>query len=139
MGWVIGSNNCVDPRRFPYGPNPLRVMARRGVPSTSRRPQQSRSKNTRSRCLRSERPIGVLSEQKFQARFHIPDNILIQLKDDEALSSTDLPNNMMYFFQGTIRYRPPFTYAFSFQAVISFHVNPSSFSSSEFCSSVNGV
>ena len=94
---MIGSNNCVDPRRFPYGPNPLSIMARRGVASTSRRPQQSGWKNTRSGCLRSEHPIGVLSEQKFQARFHIPDNILIQLKDDEALSSTDLPNNMMYF------------------------------------------
>ncbi|KAL6340063.1 hypothetical protein AAG906_038898 [Vitis piasezkii] len=87
-------------------------MARRGVASTSRRPQQSGWKNTRSGCLRSERPIGVLSEQKFQARFHIPDNILIQLKDDEALSSTDLPNNMMYFFQGTICYRPPLVHLY---------------------------
>ena len=32
---MIGSNNCVDLRRFPHDPNPLSIMARRGVASTS--------------------------------------------------------------------------------------------------------
>ena len=35
MGQVIGSDNCVDLRRFPHDPNPLSIMARRGVVSTS--------------------------------------------------------------------------------------------------------
>ena len=44
-----------------------------------------------------ERPVSLLSKQEFRDRFHIPDNIPILLIDDEALSSVDLPNNMMYF------------------------------------------
>ncbi|RVW61554.1 hypothetical protein CK203_065654 [Vitis vinifera] len=44
-----------------------------------------------------ERPVSLLSEQEFRDHFHIPDNIPILLIDDEALSSVDLPNNMMYF------------------------------------------
>ena len=54
-------------------------------------------KNTRVSHLKLERPVGVLSEREFQARFHIPNNISIQLIDGEALSSTELLNNMMYF------------------------------------------
>ena len=54
-------------------------------------------KNTKVGCLRPKRPVGVLSEQEFRVCFHISDNIPIQLIDNEALSSTDLPNNMIYF------------------------------------------
>ena len=72
-------------------------MAMGGVTFTSRRPQQSGRKNTRVGRLRPERPVGVLYELEFRAHFHIPNNIPIQLIDSEPLSSTDLPNNMMYF------------------------------------------
>ena len=54
-------------------------------------------KNTKVGCLRSKRPIGVLSEYEFRVCFHISDTIPIQLIDNEALSSADLPNNMIYF------------------------------------------
>ena len=54
-------------------------------------------KNTRVGHLKLERPVSVLSKREFQARFHISNNISIQLIDDEALSSTKLLNNMMYF------------------------------------------
>ncbi|RVW36949.1 hypothetical protein CK203_094933 [Vitis vinifera] len=94
---VIDSNNCVDPRRFLHDPDPLSLMAREIVISTSGRPQKSGWKNARARHLRLERLIGVLSKREFQARFHIPDNILIQLTDGKTLSSVDLLNNMMYF------------------------------------------
>ena len=54
-------------------------------------------KNTRVGHLRLDRPIGVLSKQEFWAHFHILNTILIQLTNGEALSSIDLPNNMIYF------------------------------------------
>lgn len=72
-------------------------MEKGEVVSTSGRPQQSGQKNTRVEHLRPKRPVAVLSEQNFRARFHIMDTILIQLTDGEALFSTNLPNYMMYF------------------------------------------
>ena len=54
-------------------------------------------KNTKVGRLRPKRPVGVLSEQEFRVCFHISDTIPIQLIDNEALSSIDLPNNMIYF------------------------------------------
>lgn len=83
--------------RFPHDPNPLNLMAKGEVVSTSGRPQQNGQKNTRVGHLRPKRPVAVLSEQKFRARFHIMDTILIQLTDGEALFSANLPNYMMYF------------------------------------------
>ena len=59
---MIGFDNCVDPRRFPHGLDPLSIMARGGVVSTSGRPQQSGQKNTRVGHLRLEHPVGVLFE-----------------------------------------------------------------------------
>nr|CAN83379.1 hypothetical protein VITISV_040726 [Vitis vinifera] len=56
-------------------------MAKGEVVSTSGRPQQNGQKNTRVGHLRPKRPVAVLSEQKFRARFHIMDTILIQLTD----------------------------------------------------------
>ncbi|RVW70302.1 hypothetical protein CK203_060287 [Vitis vinifera] len=50
-----------------------------------------------SGTLDRNRPVAVLSKQKFQARFHIMDTILIQLTNGEALFSANLPNYMMYF------------------------------------------
>ena len=94
---MIDSNNCVDPRRFLHDPDPLSLMARERVISTNGRPQKSGWKNARASHLRLERLIGVLSKREFQARFHIPDNIPIQLTDGKTLSSVDLLNNMMYF------------------------------------------
>ncbi|KAL6320725.1 hypothetical protein AAG906_008725 [Vitis piasezkii] len=47
--------------------------------------------------LRLERPIDLLSEQEFQAPFHIPDKISIHLVDGEALSSEKQPHNETYF------------------------------------------
>ena len=87
---MIGSDNCVDPCRFPHGPNPLSLMERERVTFTSEIPQRSGRKNIRGRCLRSEHPIGVLSKREFQARFRISDIIPIQLTDGEVLSSADL-------------------------------------------------
>lgn len=95
MGRVIGFNNCVGPRRFLHDPDPLNLMARGGVTSTSKRSQQSGRKNTRVRHLRSECPVGALSEREFWARFHIPNTISIQLTDNEALSVANLPNNLV--------------------------------------------
>ena len=97
MGRVIGSNNCIVPHRFPHDLDPLSIMARGGVASTNGRPQQSGRKNTRVRHLRLERPVSVLFEREFWLRFHIPDSIPIQLTNDEAMSSANLPSNMMYF------------------------------------------
>lgn len=135
---MIGSDNCIDPHRFPRDPNPLGIMARGGVASTSERPQQSGRKNTKVRYLRSERPVGVLSEWEFQAHFHITNNIPFQLTDNEALSFNDIPSNMMYFTkeQFIVELCLPIL---SFQAISSFHINPSNFSSSERCLSVNKV
>ena len=97
MNW-LGDwfDNCINLRRFLHGLNPLSLMER-GVTSTSGRPQQGGWKNTRVKRLRPDRPVGVLSKWEFQARFHIPDIIPIQLTDDKALSSVDISNNMICF------------------------------------------
>lgn len=61
------------------------------------RVQKGSQRNTRVGRLISERPIDLLSEQEFRARFHIPDRISIHLVNDEALSSKKQPHNAMYF------------------------------------------
>ena len=94
---MIGYNNYVGPRRFPHGPTPLSLMVKEGVTSTNGRSQQSGRQNTKVRRLKSERPIGALSEQEFRARFHISDTIPIELTDDETLSDADISNNLVYF------------------------------------------
>ena len=38
MGQVIGFDNCVDSRRFPHDSDPLSLIEREGVTSTSGRP-----------------------------------------------------------------------------------------------------
>ncbi|RVW18010.1 hypothetical protein CK203_116547 [Vitis vinifera] len=70
-------------------------MARGGVASTNGRPQQSGRKNTRVRHLRLEHSVSVLFEREFWLHFHIPDSIPIQLTNDEAMSSANLPSNMI--------------------------------------------
>ena len=114
MGWVIGSNNCIGPRRFPYGLTPLSLMARGGVASTSGRSQQSGMQNIRAKHLKSKLPIGALSEKEFWARFHTLDTIPIQLTDDETLSDADLSNNLVYFTkeQFATRLRLPIPFLF---------------------------
>ena len=109
MGWVISSDNYIDLRRFPHDLDPLSIMARGGVTSTSGSLSKVDEKNRRIERLKSKRLVSVLFEWEFRARFHISDNILIQLTDDKALSFTDLPNNMMYFTkeQFTVRLRFP--------------------------------
>lgn len=87
----------IGQRRFLHNPDPLSLMEKGEVVSTNGRPQQSGQKNTRVGHLRPKRPVAILSEQKFRARFHIMDTILIQLTDGEALFSANLPNYMMYF------------------------------------------
>ncbi|KAL6342102.1 hypothetical protein AAG906_038582 [Vitis piasezkii] len=59
MGWVIDYDNCVVSHRFPHDLDPLSMMARRGVASTSGsgKPQKSGRQTTRVGRLRSERPI----------------------------------------------------------------------------------
>ncbi|KAL6311320.1 hypothetical protein AAG906_025538 [Vitis piasezkii] len=57
-------------------------------------------------------------------RFHIPDNIPILLINDKALSSVDLPNNMMYFTKEQFVVGLVYLSLF-LQAVPSFYVNPS--------------
>ncbi|RVW33321.1 hypothetical protein CK203_085306 [Vitis vinifera] len=59
MGRVINSNNCIVPHKFLHDPDPLNMMARRGVASTSGsdRPQKSGRQTTRVGRHRSERLI----------------------------------------------------------------------------------
>ena len=83
---MIGSENCVDSCKFSHYPYPYDLMDKGKVTSTGRRPQQGGWKNAR-----------VLFKQEFWARFCIPNTILIQLTDGEALSSINLLNNMIYF------------------------------------------
>lgn len=97
MGQVIGFDNYVNLRRFPHGSDPLSLIERKGVTSTSRRPQQGRWKNPRAEHFRPDCLVDVLSEREFRARFRILDTILIQLIDDETLSFDDFSNNMVYF------------------------------------------
>ncbi|KAL6348170.1 hypothetical protein AAG906_002788 [Vitis piasezkii] len=61
-------------------------MDRGGVTSTNGRPQQGGRKNARVGHSRPDRLIEDLSKQEFQARFCIPDTILIQPTNDETLS-----------------------------------------------------
>lgn len=99
MGRVIDFDNYVVPRKFSHGLDPLNMMVRGGVTSTneSGRTQKSGWKNTRVGHLRPKRSVSLLYELEFQACFHILNNIHIHLIESEALSSTDLPNNMMQF------------------------------------------
>ena len=63
---MINSNNCIVPHKFLHDPDPLNMMARRGVTSTSGsdRPQKSGRQTTRVGRLRSERPISLISERE---------------------------------------------------------------------------
>ena len=93
---VIGSENCIDSCRFPHGPYPYDLMDKGEVTSTSRR---GGWKNARARHFRPDRQVRDLFKQEFQARFRIPNTILIQLTDGKALSSINLLNNMIYFIK----------------------------------------
>ena len=54
---MISFDNCVDLHRFPRGLDPLRIMAKGGVASTSGSLQQSGHINTRVKRLKLERPV----------------------------------------------------------------------------------
>ena len=99
MGSVTDFNNCIVPCRFPCDPKLLSMSTIGGVASTSEsgRPHKSGWKDTRARRLRLERPVDLLFEQEFWARFHIPNGISIHLVDGEAISFEKQPHNVTYF------------------------------------------
>lgn len=85
--------------RFPRGLELLSMSARRGIVSTNTdgRAQKGGRKCVGARHPRSDCPVDLLSEQEFQAHFHILDNISILLVDDEPLTSEKRSHNATYF------------------------------------------
>lgn len=74
-------------------------MDRRGVAFISGKSQHGGTKASRSKCSKMDSPVDELSKHKFRAHFHIPDSIYIQLSNEEALSTDELPHNMIYFMK----------------------------------------
>lgn len=94
---MIGSNNCVDPHRFPHGLDLSNLMDKGGIISTNEKPQQGGRKNARVERSRPDHSVGDMFEREFRARFCILDTIPILLIDGEALLLVELSNNMIYF------------------------------------------
>lgn len=90
-------------------------------------------------CLRLERPIDLLSQQEFRARFHMPEKISIHLVNGEALSSEKQSHNVMYFRKIIISCEALFAPSFSFQAVHSLHTDPFGLPLSKCCSGADGM
>ena len=75
---------------------PFVIMDRREVVFTSSR-SQCVGTTSKFRRSKTDRLVDELLEPKFQAFFHIPNSLPIQLTNGEALSTDELPHNMIYF------------------------------------------